>query len=390
MMLIGLAFVAMFLAIFDPRTGYTPSATRDVPAVDGDDKDDGGYGTPRRSMNIHQADASGAAPVETGAVLSARRVLIPKLPGASGPNLFGDAPLPLPTAMQRGARRDNEEDEDRLSTGWGWLADDIMASRRNQETTPLEDEEEQKQDAPSSTTSSIFSAGEKSEEAQHFFINPSFQPGGAERADERSVLRESGVDWQSESTRERTDFTDTSTLDSDNEREGGRAPSALEMRDPFSPAARVDSGFGESTRFAERTDDPFSRFRETATSFDRGGMQDTGRFREEERSPRIIGDARSDSSRLTSPWTGYSSDSIFNAGGGYTPSGIGSGGSDPAFSGSGVFGGDSMFSVSTPSAGLSGGMPIGGSGISQPALGSSSGSARQEADRTPAPRVLPW
>ncbi|HMP91067.1 MAG TPA: hypothetical protein PJ991_12760 [Kiritimatiellia bacterium] len=386
MLLIGMAFVAMFLVIFDPRTGYTPPSQFDQPdhAVA-----DGEFGIPRREMNIHAQESAPEMRSETGGVMSARRVLIPKLPGNLAPNVSADRPLPIPVATPRTPRREDEEREDRFSSGWGWLADDIMSKRRDQEASIAEREAEVEDERNSPETGSIFST-ERKADAPLFFMSPTFQPGENERASERSeTTRETSAEWHTDATRTRTENTDIDMNDRYGRNDREQTSSGLEIRDPFARQNNSEISSRDRAQFPGMGDDVFSR-QVSSVDMERERMDRSSRFQSEPSASRIIGDARSDSSRFTSPWSGHSSDSIFNAGGGYMPSGVGLGANDQVFSGAGVFGGDSIFSPSFSGTSYGERQSIGGIGIQTPSDGGGfSGGSRMDSDRS-LPRALPW
>jgi len=378
---IGLGFFLMFMAIFDPRTGYTPpSAPPEGEEAGSASIDRSVFSTAGRHVNMHDAESDEAIGSETGAVLSARRVLIPKIAPSLSPNFFNEQADLRPSPSFRGAQRnkdaDKADEDEKQSTGWGWLADDIMTKRKDRESAEKQEKEKVEDDERlgiKDEESAGKTASEKGREEQHYFINPSFRADNIDGSFQRSVLNDDSVGGKNDQDRDRAANEQISLSEAENKNAADRATaeaaaSVLEIRDPFA-----------------RDETREIRFEESSWSF--GQADESTRFQSDSRSSRVIDDAMNDASRISTPWSGYASDSIFNAGGGYTPRGIGSGGSDPVFSGSGVFGGDAMFSVSSPS--IDGGYSSGGSSIALPSSASPLGTSGFDADRA-TPRALPW
>lgn len=309
------------------------------------------------------------------------------------PNLFPIRKLPSKE------NNENEEDANRKVSGWGWLADDIANKRESKKK-----DEKVVNDEGESFPGEDPLRLQGREKEKTFFMDSSFEPAKPDSA----LLRPTRDDKKGDNTRNRDRSADGQYKDRRNpdegevrnqtqEKETSDDARGLVMRDPFAPQQEeTETRFGDRNWSLGGTGESVFDSRKADRSVDvdrersRPLSNSSAGILSENQSSRLIGDAESDSSRMSSAWTGYSSDSIFNAGGGYTPQGIGSAGSDSLFSGAGVFGGGSVGSIITPAHSTLGGLPsFSSSSYDASPAGSSLESKRFESDN-PTPSALPW
>ncbi len=305
--------------------------------------------------------------------------------------------IQVPRTMP-GKTTEEDEEEDRARTGWGWLADDIMSNRkpdgpgRKKDTDNRKDlgkrdelpDEEKDEDDPAKLSgrgdrdapgkSSLMSM----DEGRNSMMRPLYDFGKSGN-DDRGRDRRSSPEERTDAERNPSDVDQGYEEDEYGEQKPQVA--GLDARDPFVSSTEQDRPvFGSREWSFGESDTSVFRSRESIAADSSGAF-----------SSRIVGDAASDASRLSSAWSGYASDSVFSGGGGYTPSGVSAAGSETLFSGAGVFGGGVGSSLINPIEPSSGGIaPLGGSSIGGLPSGSSSiGSGSFGGDRT-TPSALPW
>ena len=401
--LIALGFVTMLVALVRaPKMAKSDGADSVAPVARSRES----LRTYNKPLEVH-AFSFGVDPAEAPAPEGQHDYLMPDAPEPSSMDTMSTGPFnAAPTQPMRKPSKNNDllaEEDEKAGSGWGWLADDIMSPRAlpgekrgldpvtAKKDTPLDEEKDADENDPRRQAA-------RPRENDPFSLsadqNPVLRPLRdleSERADEQDRANRSvGVDRQSPSGENSDDLSEAGREQAENRAAG------LVMRDPFARDASEDRpafgsrdwsfGSGEESSFQRRDVEAYeSRDVEAA----RGISSLGGQF--DDRSGRIVGDAVSDASRLSSAWSGYASDSVFSGGGGYTTRGVGSSGSDRLFSGSGVLGGGGGFAPMDSGYSPAGGIaPIGGSSIgSLPTSGSSLNNSSLGSDR-PNPSALPW
>lgn len=408
--LIAFGFVAMLVALARSPRMVKSETTESVEAPVPRSRES--VRTYNKPLSIH---ALGIAedPMETPESSDPHAHLIPDAPTDDHAASPVSGPFPAPPAQpMRTSTADKDfladDGEDSTKTGWGWLADDIESKRRpagdlagaknlDQENQPRTDE------ADSGEQNNPAYSGIQTLEPSLFGVHSS-AIGPADRDPLSKPLRELETSARPETSGlvegPRSPEAKTSEGDERNEQRVEDRSAGLVMRDPFARDESSDRpAFGASgwtfggdeesamrSRSGREEEDPREVARERAGTI--GSI--TPQF--DDQSGRLVGDAVSDASRLSSGWSGYASDSVFSGGGGYTPRGVGAVGSDSLFSGSGAFGGSAAFSgigsVNSSAGGIS---PIGGSSIgSLPTSGDSSlNNSGLGGDRSN-PSALPW
>jgi hypothetical protein len=362
-----------------------------------------------KPITIHSVSFEDVQKMNDESKSSRYDAMIPDVPSSyddSAPSQGFQQPLKAPARSPKSDdEMPDEEDEQDKKSGWGWLADDINKTRKSKDETTRHDDRtdtgESDTGKPSDEDSSLTNGKKKTDENK-YFMDSSFNT----ESRENSILRPLREDKKSETEKSRDRMSDNNEQDENNpdqatsveasdvDDSASRSP-GLAMRDPFAPPDKKEEAkFGERNWNQSGSGDSIFSSREAyraATEFDRDGAGDivSGGFRSDNQLERLVGDAASDSTRMSSAWTGYSSDSIFNAGGGYTPSSVGSAGSDSLFSGAGVFGGNSAASFVTPAQSSLGTFsPAENSAFGFPSS-SSLGSERIGTDSV-TPSALPW
>jgi hypothetical protein len=403
--LIAFGFVAMLVALArSPRMDESEvTEAVDAPV----ERSRESVRTYNKPLSIH-AFGFATDPMEAPESNDQHKHLVPDAPTSDRSDaMMSEAFSPPPAQPMRkpGAEKDflADDEEDKLGSGWGWLADDIMSTRNpkddrfrsntraetNQDVPDAEERDAQEESARTRDADS---------DPSRFDVNATVS-GSSDRDPLMKPLRDLAADRSGQPADSRSSDSEESQQDErDVQREGDRS-AGLVMRDPFARDASSDRpvfgsrdwSFGGDEESAmrsrtEREQDP----RETAR--ERSGSIGSIAPQFDDRSGRLIGDAASDASRLSAGWSGYSSDSIFTGGGGYTPRGVGTRGSDSLFSGSDVFGGSAVFSGISAMDSTAGGItPIGGSSIgSLPTSGGSSLNSSGLGGDRPNPSALPW
>lgn len=315
-----------------------------------------------------------------------------------------------PTMPVRNARAEEDllaEEEEKVTTGWGWLADDIAKSRSGKDKTDgssgqkktddAENADEEAEEDERLAAEKNKEEDEKSREGQIFFMNEAFESASAKNDPlSRSALRDENRDRYIATDSDRDERSqeemDEEAVAEDKAGESWRASADetregdLGRRDAFSRADGQRLFADDAWGFSREADLSSRRVENSATAAALARAEENQR---EDQSMRIIGDADNDARRMSVGWTGYASDSMFNSGGGYTPRGVAVSGGDSLFSGAGVFDNASagiVMPISPSSEGLSApaGSSLDASSFSTPIGGSRS------ATEISTPRALPW
>jgi hypothetical protein len=402
--LIAFGFIAMLVALARaPQLAKSDGAEAAVPV----ERSRESVRTYNKPLEVH-AFSFGVDPDEAPAPEGKHDHLMPDAPDKSIENTMSTGPFnAAPNPPMRKTAKDDDllaDEDNKKGSGWGWLADDIMSPRAlpgekrrgdsmaAKDQQPPEKEEDADEDDPRRQAVRPAANDPFSRSSDQSPLLRPLRDLENERSDERERAdRSVGVDRQNPRGENSDD------LDAAGREQAENRAAGLVMRDPFARDTSEDRpafgsrdwstfGSGQESSFQRRDVEAYeSRNVEAARGIGSLG----GQF--DDRSGRIVGDAVSDASRLSSAWSGYASDSVFSGGGGYTPRGVGSSGSDRLFSGAGVMGGGGGFIPMDTGASSAGGIaPIGGSSIgSLPTSGSSLNNSSLGSDR-PNPSALPW
>lgn len=416
--LIGFGFLSMVIALL--RAPATPPL-RDAEAAGTASKVE----RTRESLRTYSAPLTvhqytfGVEPEEKAGDPDQHRHLMPDAPDPVRASA-GNPMMALPTpAMIAPADPDEDEEADAFgfggqgAPGWGWLANDIRSSRREQgfpggreaerpgrgrdrdEADASMDEEDPDDPFSAARTERrgvLERAGEwEREGATGPLLRPMVET-GRER-DEARARRDDRAD--DDVRKARDDRNEARTMDED-AAEDTATPSVLAMRDPFAASEDRPAPFGSgSWSFGERDavvtgsgvrDEGVDAARREAEA---GGRLESIRGAFDEPGNRLVGDAATDAARLSAGWSGYASDSVFLGGGGYTPQGVRAIGSEALFSGSSTLGGSFSPARSEFSSGVM--TPIGGSGsLIAPSSGASPLAAPRDTGVRANPSALPW
>jgi len=365
-----------------------------------------------KPITVHSVSFEDVQRMKDESKSSSYDAMIPDLPSSldnSGSDQRFQQPLnaPVRKPMSEEELEEDENGELNKQSGWGWLADDINKTRKSKEETNknVNEKDSGEEGDESSGEQDTLSRDKKEKTGENtFFMDSTFTPASRDN----SVLRPLREDEKSESKKSRDRMTDNNkpgeNVPDQPDQEEAAAEEAsnsqspgLAMRDPFAPPEKKEEAkFGERNWSQDGSGESIFSSREAyraATEVDddrdRTAIIGSGSIHSDNQLGRLVGDAASDSTRMSAAWTGYSSDSIFNAGGGYTPSSVGSAGSDSLFSGAGVFGGNSAASFVTPAQSSLGTIsPLDNSSFSTPSS-SSLGSERIGTENA-TPSALPW
>jgi hypothetical protein len=369
--LLALLYLSMFKTVAQNEpTGTGEPAQRSSESIK----------TYSKSITVHSVSMEDIKRTESAAEKSRFESMIPKVPDENISSLPGNNMQPLKTLPSRKPQSDDDNlEDDEKSTGWGWLADDIAKNReskKDSEKKKKADESAKGETDPLPGEDPLDLEGKQERKDNVRFTDKSF---GTKLKDTSPLhpMREEKND-------KRDKGLDRPTISDDNT---DRATAANELPDESAEYTTETSSPGLVMR------DPFtSREKTTSTPFgDRNwGMDSATSFRPAEQNVKLIGDVDGNASRLSSSWSGYSSDSLFSGGGGYTPLGVGSENSDSLFSGAGVFGGGSAGSVITPGQSALGGISSGGDSSLGVAPSRSSFDNKDLDSGFQLPSALPW
>jgi len=394
--LIGIGFVAMLIAVFTANPPAEASAKIPTEEAVGPLRSKVKAYTSKQ-MTVHTFDKDDTPLAAFRGPDSTQSDLIPNVPDSlrgqdSSLNSMMDIRPNVPIRNKQEEDFFAEEEEDRDSTGWGWLADDIAKSKTTKEKGDKkadqkmkDEEEEEEEDDRLAAEKKKEESADKDKSKDYFFMNQSFGVNDADRDPlSRSALRED----------ERDMYSDKNQQEDKKTNEEQRNETAAENR-----ASEIWRASAEESRAADLGKrDPFNQredgrpvFSDDTWGFSRDADISSRReenYQREDQSMRIIGDADNDARRMSVGWTGYSSDSMFNSGGGYTPRGVGSSGEDSLFSSAGVF--ENSAGIVTPIASSSDSKSLSPqSSFGTPSYSSPIGDNRSGTEIA-TPRALPW
>ncbi len=419
--LIGFGFLSMVVALL--RTPSTP------PLRDVTEPERAAVERTRESLRTYSAPLTvhsytfGVEPEEKNVDPDEHRHLMPDAPDpvrASAGNPMMALPAPPMLKPQDSDDEDREGANDPFGIGgWGWLANDVVSSRRDEPLagrlgresmdrtarggmpeTSRQDADDDSEDtddpftaARSDRPGALDRAGEWERDAATGPLLRPMEAGGGERDEARDRPNDRADDG---TQRARDEREETSATDEQDEEAGQEAtPSVLAMRDPFAPSEDRPAPFGAGSWSFGARDAVVtgSGVRDAETGDEReaetGGRLESIRGAFDEPADRLVGDAATDAARLSAGWSGYASDSVFLGGGGYTPQAVTAIGSEPLFSGSSTLGGSFNPARSEFSSG--GITPIGGSGsLIEPSSGVSPLATPRESGVRANPSALPW
>jgi len=395
--LIGIGFVTMLIAVFTARPPADTAAIIPPENAVGPLRSKLKTYTSKQ-VTVHTFDDDDSPLAAFRDPDSTQNDLIPKVPDSlrgreNSLESMVDARPNVPVRNRKSEEElFDEEEKEKVSTGWGWLADDIAKSKLSKEKvdkdsgqteTEKEDEEEDERQAAEKKKED---SADKDKSRDYFFMNQSF---GVKEEDRdplsRSALREDEQDM----------YRDKNQQNDDKTNEEQREEVAAENR--ASETWRATAEESRATDLGAR--DPFNQredgrplFSDDAWGFSRDADLSSRReenYNREDQSMRIVGDAENDSRRMSVGWTGYSSDSLFNSGGGYTPRGVGSSGEDSLFSSAGVFENSAVGVVPIVSSSGEGRSLSSESSFGTPSYSSPVGNNRSDPEFS-TPRALPW
>lgn len=320
----------------------------------------------------------------------------------------------MPGSNRKKGRGDSEDEDEqdggllsekkeKVSTGWGWLADDIKKKKlaREEEEKKTEEEEKDPLDPNADAEAGLVGTNGKDkkkdgEKKTVFFMDASYEKTDGYQERDRFAMQDSEptdpyADPSSDKDSKAAAEKENDTEDKRDQaalmpRESGEREKGLGSRDAFSARAEDTRTFSDDawgfSRQSEGYQSSYDDARESRLVGDSYGSIAAS----EDQSLRIVGAADSDSRQLSGAWTGYKSDSMFSSGAGYTPRGVSDSGGNSMFSGAGVFD-SSTYSLPAPSESSI-------DKLSTPSYGSSLGSSALETPRSSsdiaAPRTLPW
>jgi len=408
--LIGIGFITMLIAVLTFKAPDNQLTKKPVEEAVGPLRSKTKTYTSKQ-MTIHTFNDENAPLAAFRDPDKSQNDLIPDVPASlRGKETSLDAMLdPRLSAPARNKKAEEDllaEEEEKVSTGWGWLADDIAKSKMTRESEgdkskqqKADEEDQDEEDDRLAAEKKKEASGDKDQNKDYFFMNHSFEE-NASRTDplSRSALREDDRNASSD-----TDRDGEGKSDEERKEESASQDKASEAW-RASAAGNQETGMGERDPFGRREDGQrvfsddswgFSRDADLSSRREENAATAATALRREEdygqvdQSMRLIGDADNDAGRMSVGWTGYSSDSMFNSGGGYTPRGVGSSGGESLFSGAGVFN-NSSDGIVIPIASSSGGGSLSTeSSFGTPSYSSPIGNTRSGTEIA-TPRALPW
>ncbi len=383
--LVGAAFAYALFAVMSPGPDPLANLTADTlppePAVERTMEARRQY---QRSLSVHTAQDVVQLPSQAITRVEDYGSVGLDLPArpAAGIDDRPDVPA-VPIAQQRdeGRRERTREsrEPDRPGTGWGWLADDIAASRENRAATSAEQNDGMNRRVEQE---GALEHRTMMDEARGSFDSSNFRQNSEEQTALRQVLRDDAPTTLVDPRRPEVDVSEWEMPgNSPTGRDADRAAIGF-------AGASLDAMLGLRTEAAAET----SGFAGNRPS----GNEPLYRIA-------TVSDASAalwQSEAMASPWQGARSDGLFHSGGGYQPSaGMNASRSDGLFGAAqplgGSLGSGASFGPSTPSRPDAGGI---GRSSSSAALFSPPGSAgaggggfdsRWDSGRS-TPSALPW